>query len=210
MNDPSQRYAQLQFTDDEIATGKYKETIGGGSQEWTQRGKFQLLMLQELGLLPDHKFLDVGCGPGRTALAVANYLNADRYFGVDYQPDFIKAAKHAVAEIGLDTAKHPKFEVAHDFEYPYDVFDFDFCLLFSVLNWCAPEFRRKFLLNIVDRLNQNGRVLVTHAEWFEPSYLWSTGLTLNRELNDLQTDSTEFGWPKGQIFPVLELKRATS
>ncbi len=202
---PANKYLNLKLTAQDIANGDYKKHLGGGNEEWELRGQFQLSMMKELGLKNDNKMLDVGCGPGRASRYLVEYLKAHCYWGVDYQPKFIDIAKIRLEEAGLLESKSPTLDVINDFIYPFDEKQFDICLLFSVLNWCAPETRRKFFLSISNRLVKSGRIVFTHASWFEPSYLWDTPLKVNRTIETLKLDITEYGWPEGQIYPIIEL-----
>ena len=48
-----------QLRKDEIKKGKHRESVGG---MWDEIGCLQFEFLKKQGLLPEHKFLDVGCG----------------------------------------------------------------------------------------------------------------------------------------------------
>ena len=55
-----------------------------------------------LGLEPGMRVLDVGCGPGRHALSLAQHgLDV---VGVDHSPDFVRLARDAAAADGLSAA----------------------------------------------------------------------------------------------------------
>jgi SAM-dependent methyltransferase len=59
-------------------------------EEYDQLGAVKLRMLKELGLAPDMKVLDVGCGTGQLTAALHDYLD-DRglYCGADISPDAV-------------------------------------------------------------------------------------------------------------------------
>jgi SAM-dependent methyltransferase len=67
-------------------------TIVGPStkEEYDQLGAVKLKLLLDLGLAPDMKILDVGCGTGQLTAALHEYLN-DRglYCGTDISPDAV-------------------------------------------------------------------------------------------------------------------------
>ena len=75
-------------------------------------------LVDALGLEPGMRVLDVGCGPGRHALALAR--RAIEVTGVDLSPEFVELARAAA------TAEHlsPVFEVADVRSLSYDG-DFD-------------------------------------------------------------------------------------
>jgi len=71
-------------------------------------------LVDALGLEPGQRVLDVGCGPGRHALALARRGFA--VVGVDLSPDFVALARDAAAAEGL-TARFEERDVrtlAHD------------------------------------------------------------------------------------------------
>ena len=205
MKDRSTYYSDLEFSRAEIESGSYKEHLGGGSEEWDQRGEFQLQLLQELGIEKHHKMLDVGCGPGRASRFFVDFLEPNRYWGVDYQPTFIEITRHVMRDTGLDKTKSPVIEMVENFNYPFPEIGFDLCYLFSVLNWCKPDDRCLFFRSAVSRLSPSGRILFSHGGWFEPSYLWGVDLKVNRVIDKLNLNEEEYGWPKGQLFPVIEV-----
>lgn len=76
-----------------------------------------------LGLEAGHRVLDVGCGPGRHALALAR--RGIDVLGVDLSADFVALASEAAAHDGLSA----RFEVADVRELAYDgEFDAVICL----------------------------------------------------------------------------------
>ncbi|MCI0635788.1 MAG: methyltransferase domain-containing protein [Actinobacteria bacterium] len=71
-------------------------------------------LVGELGLEPGQRILDVGCGPGRHALALAR--RDMKVVGVDLSPDFIDLARDAAAAEGLAA----RFEVGDVRDLAYD------------------------------------------------------------------------------------------
>jgi predicted RNA methylase len=66
-----------------------------------------LVFLQDMGLLPEHRILDIGCGGGRLGIPLINYLNPEGYFAFDKDLDMLNAFRIAVALQGLDAKKLP-------------------------------------------------------------------------------------------------------
>jgi SAM-dependent methyltransferase len=158
-------YASIVVSADDVKSGVYKQHFGGGAEGWDRRGLLQLRFLCERGLLPGARLLDVGCGPLRAGVHLISYLDPGNYFGVDYNQDFIRAAKQIVSQEGLDH-KRPSLDVIHDFSFCDG--DADFALVFSVLNHCDAQQRELFFRNIPRAMRRGGRVYVTHVEpWLE-------------------------------------------
>jgi SAM-dependent methyltransferase len=67
--------------------------VGG---EFEAFGRVQVAMLRYYGLPADGYLIDVGCGSGRTAKPLAEYLRG-RYLGLDVVPEFLEHARAAAA-----------------------------------------------------------------------------------------------------------------
>lgn len=80
-------------------------------------------LVDVLALAPGHRVLDVGCGPGRHALALAR--RGIDVLGVDASPEFVSLARDAAAAEELDA----EFEVLDVRELAFDAeFDGAICL----------------------------------------------------------------------------------
>ena len=58
----------------------HRAAVGG---RWEEIGRLQFDFLVRQGLMPEHFFLDVGCGSWRGGVHFVDYLLSHRYFGVD-------------------------------------------------------------------------------------------------------------------------------
>jgi cyclopropane fatty-acyl-phospholipid synthase-like methyltransferase len=68
---------------------------------WDEVAEWQLSALQTVGLRPNHKLLDFGCGAFRLGLAAIEYLDDGNYYGIDaYQP-YIEIGKKLVLAAGI-------------------------------------------------------------------------------------------------------------
>lgn len=158
-------YRAIRLTPSEIRDGSYKQYLGGGRDAWELRGAFQLFFLKQMGLQPFHKFLDVGCGPLRGGAHLIGYLDQGQYFGVDYNRDFIQAARQIVEDKKL-SHKKPTLQTLCDFGFTSVGGDFVFALAFSVLNHCHRSQRKRFFEQVPACLERNARLYITHARWF--------------------------------------------
>jgi 2-polyprenyl-3-methyl-5-hydroxy-6-metoxy-1,4-benzoquinol methylase len=78
-------------------TGRVSAFTAGTDQEVE-------FLLDALALRPGRSVLDVGCGPGRHALALA--ARGVDVTGVDASPDFVRLARDAAAAAGLTARFH--------------------------------------------------------------------------------------------------------
>ena len=143
-------------------------------------GEFILVALEMLdyfidraGLRPDDRVLDVGCGVGRIAYALAYYLNEQgRYDGFDVMHSLIDWANKNIA------SRRPNFGFRHvnlhnqlynpagtlradRFSFPYPDASFDFVALTSVFTHIQRREVRHYLSEIARVLEPGGRVAVT-------------------------------------------------
>jgi SAM-dependent methyltransferase len=128
------------------------------------------------GLRPDHDVLDIGCGVGRTARYLCDYLDAGaRYEGFDIMAEMVAWCQ---AEITprfpnfhfrltplFNTAYKPDANLpsASTFTFPYPDESFDFVFAHSVFTHLPPEATRKYLSEINRVLRQGG---ISYTTWF--------------------------------------------
>lgn len=81
---------------------------------WRELQRYQLQALQQLGLRPEHRLLDIGCGPLQGGIAFIRYLDAGHYTGIDVQQRAVDAGLQQIARAGLQ-AKRPQVFVSDQF-----------------------------------------------------------------------------------------------
>lgn len=125
------------------------------------------------GLKPDASFLDIGCGCGRIATALTEYLSPSaRYEGFDASPKPVQWCQKAV------TPRYPnfRFQVTDTFSqrynpsghanasrlvFPYKDGEFDFAFAGSVYTHMLPEEVPNFLSETARVLKRGGTSLAT-------------------------------------------------
>src|SRR3954447_18189612 len=70
--------------------GDTAQAIGGA---FDQVGYMERQLLIQWGLAPHHHLADLGCGVGRLAAQLKDYLDPGRYLGIDIVPSFLNQAR---------------------------------------------------------------------------------------------------------------------
>lgn len=111
---------------DDNASRDPDAAIGSNSrQQWLEVGDLQFCYLQEHGLKPDQRFLDLGCGNLRLGWRAIQFLNPGMYSGIDISPVILDAARKTISEFNLE-AKQPALHLVESADYsflPDDHFD---------------------------------------------------------------------------------------
>lgn len=157
---------------DLLPPNKLIDSIGGGFREIGN--EFLQYFIEIGGLKPNEKVLDVGCGVGRMAVPLIDYLNEDgRYEGFDIMPKCIDWCKKNIS------SNYPRFQFqlvniynknynpngtinALEYMFPYEDNTFDFVFLTSVFTHMLPAGVDKYLSEIARVLKNEGRCLITY------------------------------------------------
>lgn len=136
-------------------TRDYWTVVGPGTrEEYDRLGQSKLTTLRDVGLTPDGKVLDVGCGTGQLAGPLESFLS-DRglYHGTDIGEEAITFCR--------DRFRRPNFRFARNemTTLPIHGMQFDFVTFFSVFTHTYPD-ETVLLLAEANRLLAPGGVVI--------------------------------------------------
>ena len=151
-----------------------KSLIFVGSGDYTEIGnEFKNYFIELGGLKPHHRVLDVGCGVGRMAMPLTDYLTRQGgYWGFDIVKKGILWCQNEIAS----RFNHFHFEhvdiynkyynrhgtvLASQFVFPYEAAFFDFVFLTSVFTHMLPDELENYVKEIARVLKPGGKVLIT-------------------------------------------------
>jgi SAM-dependent methyltransferase len=140
--------------------------------QWDDHRKFQIDNLKRLGLLPSHKFLELGCGPLTAGIPVIGYLDAGNYTGVDIRSSVLDMSWREVGKAKL-SAKNPRLICSKSFAddvLPNDQ-TFDFVYSFSVLYHLSDEILERYFETLSRRIGPKG-VCIANVNVHIPSDKW--------------------------------------
>ena len=133
------------------------------SRSYTAAGARFLETARSRGLQPHHRVLDLGCGVGRFAVALAGYLDErGSYVGVDIHKRSIRLCRKYVGR-KLDNFKFKRVRPldAAEFRFPFSAASFDFVFSNSLFTHLLPEVAENYLTEIGRLLRPGGRTLNT-------------------------------------------------
>lgn len=153
-------YYSRQLSVSEIKSGEHRAFVGG---LWEELGILQFEFMKKMGLSPDHKLLDVGCGAMRGGLYFVDYLNTGNYYGIDINMSLIDAAKLELSAAEL-LYKTPHLVVDDRFNFSVFDVDFDYAIAISVFTHLDTNHILRCLVNMQENLRLGGRFYATFFE----------------------------------------------
>lgn len=143
-----------------------------GSGDYIKQGLTFLEYFKEAGLKPHHSVLDIGCGIGRMARPLTEYLQSNGiYHGMDIVQDGIKWCQKHIS------AAHPQFHfhcinlrnslynnqgtAADQIQFPFENEEFDFIFLTSVFTHMPEREVHHYLMEIHRMLKSDGICFAT-------------------------------------------------
>lgn len=128
------------------------------------------------GLRPDHDVLDVGCGVGRMARYLCDYLGRDaRYEGFDIMEEMIQWCQQQITPLfpNFRFTYTPLFNssykpdtslpTAASFKFPYTDQSFDFVFAHSVFTHLQPNDTENYMREVQRVLRPGG---ISYLTWF--------------------------------------------
>jgi SAM-dependent methyltransferase len=113
-----------------------------GGRRWVRNGEIvKRVLVDDLGLQPSQRVLEVGCGGGRNALALASYLETGSYVGLDIDEVSIRACRaqpalsrfeFLVADVANELYNPHGGTKGEEYRFPFADDSFDFVFLQSV------------------------------------------------------------------------------
>jgi len=135
--------------------------------------EFRDLLQAKFGLKPEHKVLDVGCGAGRVAIGLVDYLTPPgEYHGFDTYPFGIEWCNERIAphyphfhfslcDVHNNTYNPFSRVKASEYVFPYEDGTFDVVVLRSVFTHMFPDQIMHYTSEIARVMRPGGHALIT-------------------------------------------------
>jgi hypothetical protein len=151
------------LTEEEIASGKHREFVGG---MWDEIGRLQFEFLIEQGLQPHMRLLDIGCGCLRGGIHFIRYLNNGNYYGMDANDSLLQAGyDEELYSHGLQ-GKLPLANLICSESFQFDRFqtDFNIAMAQSLFTHLPLNQIRLCLINLCAHVNSGAKFYATYFE----------------------------------------------
>ena len=139
-----------------------RQAVGG---EFDAIGLLYRELLVHHGLRKDHYLIDVGCGSGRVAKPLAEYLTG-KYLGIDVVPELLEYARSIVARPDW------RFEIASGLTIPEKDQQADMVCFFSVFTHLLHEESFVYLREAKRVLKPGGKIVLSFLD-FRVAGHWS-------------------------------------
>ena len=151
--------ADLQSMIDLREKHQLEDSMGFRGQ-WESHRQFQIAILKSIGLKQSHHFLELGCGPLTAGIPIIDYLDADRYTGVDIRSSVLDMSWREIGKAKL-SEKNPRLICSKYFgdEALLPGQKFDFVYSFSVLYHLSDEILDAYFLAVSRRLSKGGKCI---------------------------------------------------
>lgn len=171
--------------------------------QWDQYGSWQLDILKEIGLKPENNIIDIGCGAMRFGIYALNFLDDNKYFGLDAFEPYIPLSKDICNFLKIKKKFNIKFESGFDFS----VFNqkFDFAIAQSVLTHLSKEQIELCVNKLKPFMNKNGKFIFTYFSHNKPRgfyYYGSDPMITSQKIDSDYLNS--IGTMEGIKFSVLK------
>ena len=134
--------------------------VGG---DFESVGQIEYTLLLQYGLQKDHIVIDVGCGSGRLAFQLREFLEGI-YIGIDVVEDLFKYAEKICERPDWKFYMAPGLSIPENDDYA------DFICFFSVFTHLLHEESYKYLREASRVLKPKGKIVISFLEFKIPSH----------------------------------------
>jgi SAM-dependent methyltransferase len=128
--------------------------------QWNELAEWQMEVLTQQGLRPEHRLLDLGCGALRLASLAIPYLNRGNYYGIDPNEPMLELGRRILRKIGVEVPD--ALLQSGDFEFARFGVKFDYAIAQSVITHFSPEQIGQCVRALAPVMERGGRLIFTY------------------------------------------------
>jgi SAM-dependent methyltransferase len=128
--------------------------------QWSEFADWQMKVLKEQGLKPEHRLLDLGCGALRLASLAIPYLKPGNYFGIDPNAPMLELGRRILARIGVDVPTN--LLQSGDFDFDHFGVKFEYTMAQSVITHFSPRQIKQCIRALVPVMQPGGKLIFTY------------------------------------------------
>ncbi len=136
--------------------------MGVPSNSFEAAGRNQFVTLLELGLLPESRIVEIGCGVLRVAYWLIRFLDPDCYYGIEPAKDRVDMGKQYLFSPEMLARKNPAFDFNAAFDTSVFNQNFDFFLAGSIWTHCSKHSIQVMLDGFVDHGTESAVFLASY------------------------------------------------
>lgn len=135
---------------------------GGSANQFGLIGRLYLITLLKIGLTPESRVLDIGCGALRGGYWLIHFLKSNNYFGIEPNQRMLEIGKLKLLDIELLALKCPKFD--NNIRFDFSVFNekFDYIIARSIWTHSSKKQIQKMLDEFIENSTKNGMFLSSY------------------------------------------------
>ena len=156
------KYDDEKYVEQRLKVRTHRQVVGG---LWDEIGTLQFEFMKQRGLRPESLLLDVGCGALRGGVKFVEYLNGERYFGIDVSQSLLEAGYAQEISSRQDLAdKLPRrnLQCIDTFDAVPFGKEFDYALAHSVFTHLTLNSIRLCLENLAEVVKPGGKFCATY------------------------------------------------
>jgi cyclopropane fatty-acyl-phospholipid synthase-like methyltransferase len=172
--------------------------------QWEEHRRFQIDFLRKNGLLPHHSLMEIGCGPLTGGVPIIDYLDQDKYVGVDVRASVLNMSWKEVSKAEL-AGKNPRLIQSTSFgDNALGDMRFDYVLTFSVLYHLSDELLDACFKAVANRLKPAGTYFA-NINTETNSDRWLEFPFLKRTLGDYEAVAAKAGLKITELGTLADL-----
>ena len=166
-------------------------------------GLLEYFLLLQNGLQKNHTVIDVGCGSGRLAYFLREYLDG-LYIGIDIVPELFQYAKK------ISNRPDWRFYAAPGLTIPEPDNSADFICFFSVFTHLLHEQTFMYIEDARRVIKPKGKIIFSFLEFFIPSHWYMFQQSLNdtrqdKVLNQFMSRDAIEAWSSHLNLSIVEI-----